>query len=170
MAIAFGLWRLGLVATRADWARIYYGTDTNAYAILTGSFIAVARLPKLHPNAGLAAIAGLVWIGIRPWGAEAVGLSFVAVALAAVVVHVAAISLPALEMAWLRWFGTISYGLYLWHTPIMDAVQPPDRWRVVPLAVLMAWASWVWVERPILYARPRKETSNREGHGILRGV
>jgi peptidoglycan/LPS O-acetylase OafA/YrhL len=60
------------------------------------------------------------------------------------------------------WVGLISYPLYLWHWPllsfarIMNSATPPPAVRAVLLAVsvLLAWLTYLWVERPVR-TRPR---------------
>ncbi len=64
----------------------------------------------------------------------------------------------------LAWIGTISYGIYLWHLPVLDLVAPhllpPTRsasldgavltWALVVLgAVACGAASWYLIERPL---------------------
>jgi peptidoglycan/LPS O-acetylase OafA/YrhL len=84
-----------------------------------------------------------------------------ALGFAAVVAAVAAHPPAVLSRAPLRGLGTISYGLYLWHLPVLlwlrfeglmggGFVLP---WlEVAALTALVAWASWVLVERPALEA------------------
>lgn len=75
--------------------------------------------------------------------------------------------------AWLRhpvvrWFGTISFGLYLWHYPILDnglrwtrhaTVLPTSVSSFLALPLLLgaavgaAWLSYVLIERPFLTRR-----------------
>jgi peptidoglycan/LPS O-acetylase OafA/YrhL len=64
-----------------------------------------------------------------------------------------------LASAPLRALGTLSYGVYLWHYPVIYWLQMhdvfPDRFvpalaRIVPLTLLLAAASWFCVERPAL--------------------
>jgi peptidoglycan/LPS O-acetylase OafA/YrhL len=64
-----------------------------------------------------------------------------------------------LERAPVRWVGTISYGLYLWHLPVLYALRahgalPADA-PVAIVAVLvpsvaLAACSWYGLERPAL--------------------
>ena len=63
-----------------------------------------------------------------------------------------------LGVAPLRWIGQRSYGIYLWHWPVMVLTRPGidlqwNRWVLVPaqigVAVLLAAASYRWVEMPV---------------------
>jgi peptidoglycan/LPS O-acetylase OafA/YrhL len=49
-------------------------------------------------------------------------------------------------MGWLRYLGKISYGLYLWHWPLLVWLGP---WRGIPLAFVCAALSYRYVERPL---------------------
>jgi peptidoglycan/LPS O-acetylase OafA/YrhL len=87
-----------------------------------------------------------------------------AIGFAAIVAAVAARPPAALSCAPLRGLGTISYGLYLWHLPVLlwlrftglfgsGFVRP---WvEVAVLSVVVAIASWVLVERPVIEATGR---------------
>jgi peptidoglycan/LPS O-acetylase OafA/YrhL len=60
----------------------------------------------------------------------------------------------------LRWFGGISYALYLWHAPLLQIpaldASPFTRLTAVGLAIGIAWMSWTWIESPILNSRWRQ--------------
>jgi peptidoglycan/LPS O-acetylase OafA/YrhL len=84
-----------------------------------------------------------------------------ALGFAAVVAAVAAHPPAVLSRAPLRSLGTISYGLYLWHLPVLlwlrfEGLMPGGfvvAWlEVTALAALVASASWVLVERPAIEA------------------
>lgn len=57
----------------------------------------------------------------------------------------------------LVWVGLISFPLYLWHWPLLSVMRiatghPPDwsqQAMVVILALILAWATYVFVERPV---------------------
>lgn len=66
----------------------------------------------------------------------------------------------------LAWLGTVSYGLYLWHVPVLLALRAEGMLPLSPLgavavalpaSLLLATASWRLVERPaIAWARSRR--------------
>lgn len=127
-----------------DPSRIYYGTDTRASGLLLGAALAMLWMPGRRPLQtrrglgvtldllGLAALAGLVYANIvlfaaHPWLYRG-GITLVAVGTLVLIVassHPQARLLPAaLGWAPLRWIGTRSYGIYLWHWPIFQVTRP----------------------------------------------
>lgn len=67
----------------------------------------------------------------------------------------------------LGWVGTVSFGLYLWHVPVIWALRAGELLPLHPLAalppvllisLLFAHLSWIWVERPCI-RRARKTSS-----------
>ena len=63
----------------------------------------------------------------------------------------------------IRWFGGISYALYLWHAPLLQipmlAESRATRLVAVGLAIAIAWGSWIWIESPILRSKWRQRMS-----------
>jgi peptidoglycan/LPS O-acetylase OafA/YrhL len=165
----------------ADPSRVYYGTDTHASALFIGAALALTwplrRMQALSrdgarvPDAiGLAGIAVLAWAMGHFAGPDRVlypaGLLIAALAAGGVVLAAASPGLVswALGGSALRWIGIRSYGIYLWHWPVIalaDAAFPrqsPAHWIWLPEAALsvgLAAASWRWVEEPIIRNRFR---------------
>jgi peptidoglycan/LPS O-acetylase OafA/YrhL len=160
-----------------DPSRVYYGTDTRAAPLLLGALLAfgwpAARLTRdvgrgasgVLDAIGLAGLAGLLvaivtWRDFDPW-LYPWGLLVVALASAAIVaaaVHPAARVGRFLGVGPLRWIGQRSYGIYLWHWPVMALTRPgidvsASRWVLAPaqigLAVALAALSFRFVEQPI---------------------
>lgn len=167
LAGGFMMWRLALLAAGAPDIRVFFATDTNAFAPLLGCALAIGfhekRLPAPSSNVSAISIAALIAAACLPvdfndrrllWGAVPIGL------MAVVAIHAALLRPTAwLENRVLRWFGTISYGLYLWHYMLISLPWErlpldPLFWMIVtPIAV--AWLSWRFLEAPLLGARPR---------------
>ena len=122
--------------------------------------------------AGLAMIVLMVWrVGQYSPFIYRGGLGLLSVATAAVVAAVVYPgSLLGLVLGWwpLRWLGVRSYGIYLWHYPVIVLTSPADSQEnlarsgiQVAACVLLAALSWQFIEEPVrrgalgrLWARP----------------
>jgi peptidoglycan/LPS O-acetylase OafA/YrhL len=158
----------------SDVLRVYYGTDTRIAAILFGATAAVVvrRLPT--PSARAQRVFGLVgltllvplawaWIGLDGTSTLLYRGGLVATGLGVTVVIVAAVLAPAslltrlMSLRALRACGLVSYGLYLWHWPIIVWLDPARTGldglalfalRAI-LTVAITLASYVLVEQPV---------------------
>lgn len=185
---ALGSWGLALVrlAEGTAFDRVYLGTDTRIGAIFCG---AAAGALSVHPPVadrlaraarplGVPALVGVVVLGIVVDGEVAWSavrwslLPLLEVLVAVVLLAATSVERPAassrlLGLAPLVWLGGISYGLYLWHIPVIltaeRAMRDQPRWLVVAVAAAVslgiAQLSAVALERPIrrhgLAAAPR---------------
>ena len=159
-----------------DPSRAYYGTDARAHTILIGVIVAVLLLGRAHTAprsrsrplevAGLIGAAFLVWACVSVDGQRAFlyrgGSALVAMATAAVIASVVTTTFPhplarILSLRPLAFVGQISYGLYLWHWPIVLVLTrartgltgiPLLGARVLAMFVI-AYLSWSLVEMPI---------------------
>ncbi len=170
---------MGVLFVRGvDANRIYFGTDTRAFDLMAGcavAFLAAGRaqpgprarraLHAVAPLAGAALAVAWVYAG-TPAGFPSrfmfEGGFALCAALAAVVVADARLIdqgrfSQALSLRPLRFLGVISYGVYLWHWPVIVYVSPActglssvplDAVRIAATLVL-ATASYYLVERPI---------------------
>ena len=160
----------------ADPSRLYAGTDTRASALLLGAFVAVVnhrRGPirsKVARRAWqTAALGGVTLIAIAMVELDGQqdlvyrgGLVLCSVAAASIVWSVAQPEpgLLARALSWrpLRALGTISYGVYLWHWPVIVFLRPPRThitgWPLTVVQVActlgLAMFSYVVIERPLL--------------------
>ncbi len=150
MASASALAMATLYRPGLDPTRVYEGTDTRAFGLLIGAALAMAcagRHLERTRRAGLLALdagglAGLVVIGLLIWRLGQYspfvyrgGLVLLSAATAAVVAAVACPgSLVGLILAWrpLRWIGVRSYGIYLWHYPVIVLTTPANAGRTCP--------------------------------------
>ncbi|MDX3073986.1 acyltransferase family protein [Streptomyces sp. MI02-7b] len=177
MAAASATWMLLLYRPGDDPSRVYFGTDTHAFPLLLGAALALAR-PALRGTAGrparllpLCEITGLLGLAVLLALAATVSqedellypYGFLAAALATVSVLRSVLQRdgwPArlLSNALLRWIGKRSYGIYLWHLPLIALAAPDDAGSTrVPLRPIVAAAlsvgfaavSYRWVEQPV---------------------
>jgi peptidoglycan/LPS O-acetylase OafA/YrhL len=183
---------MALVAVRqnlpygADSSRVYFGTDTHAFSLLIGVAAAAVLAAGAGPlwqrrpgpratqalnYGGLAALAVVCWAMLRT-SEFSPGLyrgGFWAFAVVAGVVVVAA-SRPGSRLESLlggkalRWIGTRSYSLYLWHWPVFVFTRPQldlplagtaDLVLRLVLVTALAEASYRLVEQPIRTVGPK---------------
>jgi peptidoglycan/LPS O-acetylase OafA/YrhL len=133
-AVSFALLALTWVVT--DTNRAYYATDTRIGPTLLGAALAafVAGRPRrTGPPARwieAAAIAALGWMAVCTTAIDGQGFSYyrgglLSFSICAVAVIFAFTGGPlgpvGRAVAWrpLRWLGTVSYGVYLWHWPVI---------------------------------------------------
>jgi peptidoglycan/LPS O-acetylase OafA/YrhL len=160
----------------ASFDRIYNGTDTNADQLLIGCALAaslalwpdlVRRVCRIAWAPGVLTL--MLMAGTAAWSSFwrlTIGYTLVGLASAAVIGFVwcepRTIVARFLSTRVLAGTGLISYGLYLWHFPILLAVEGHVhslflRTVVVTVATfVIAYASWRLVERPVMrWARNR---------------
>ncbi|MDR5599512.1 acyltransferase family protein [Paenibacillus larvae] len=160
-----------------DPSRVYYGTDTRVFALLIGALLAILwpsrRLSdKISASARrILDITGTVSLGLLLYLLWSVGeydpfvyrgglliLSAVTAVLIAVLAHPA----PRLGkwLSWkpLTWIGVRSYGIYLWHYPVIILTNPVVNTNgfnagravlQVTASILLAALSWRYIEEPI---------------------
>ncbi len=160
-----------------DPSRIYYGTDTRAFSLLIGAVLALVwpsnRLAnKIIPKARfiLDVVGGIALIIILAmfWKTNQydpflykggmVLLSIATALLVANLAHPASRIAQFLRFRPLRWVGIRSYGIYLWHYPILTLTTPKVNagdFSIIRailqflLIILIAQISWKFIEKPI---------------------
>ncbi|MCI9074955.1 MAG: acyltransferase [Dorea sp.] len=154
-----------------DPSRVYYGTDTRAFSLLFGSCLAMAeeyagigkRIPGiLRDIAGVAAFIGLIFMMVRIDGYSSFlyrggqGLaSLLAVLVILALLNEDSVLNKVLGLYPLRWIGERSYGIYLWHYPIIlltSGVKKPVWWMIlidVLLTGILSGLSYYFIETPV---------------------
>ncbi|HVT67376.1 MAG TPA: acyltransferase family protein, partial [Trebonia sp.] len=185
LAAASALLMLKLYHPGYDPTRVYEGTDTRAAGLLIGAALAMVwPTRRLAANGSPAAwrvpaaarwvldtagLAGLAVIVLMVWKTNEYsafmfhgGLVILSVATAATVaaaVTPGSLIGQALGVQPLRWLGVRSYGIYLWHYPIIVLTAAPGTAgtpvsvgravAVVAATIIAAALSWRFVEDPI---------------------
>lgn len=161
-----------------DPSRVYYGTDTRVFELLIGGLLAIIypmkRLSsrkvssmqrKVINTASIisftAFIASVIFINEYEVFLYRGGMLLISLNAAAII---ACISNPSCYLShllsWkpLSWLGKRSYGIYLWHYPIIVLSTPvyeignPAYWRVglqLVIIIIIAELSYVYLEMPI---------------------
>ena len=162
--IAICLHRNSLLAQAGNLTRLYYGTDTHADALLVGCLTALVPLQRITGRwfvrastilgAGLFLYLTTVVEFTDQWLYRG-GFTLTAL-IAGLVIAVAANAPPrplSIALRWfpLRWFGRISYGLYLWHWLVIQTTTLHyfgywEPWAKLTLAVGISAASYYLIE------------------------
>jgi peptidoglycan/LPS O-acetylase OafA/YrhL len=175
-ALLSGILMAILYRPSLDPSRVYYGTDTRALELLAGAALAMVwpsrRLsgrivPQARQTLDAIGAVGLLVILLMFWRVGEFSSflyrgGFAVLALASVLA-VAAMAHPATRLGPIvgcrpmRWVGVRSYGIYLWHLPIIVLTTPEGAHTTEPLRALLQVAaifavaelSWRYVEDPI---------------------
>ncbi len=151
VAVALALGSAVLMASSYDPSmgatRVYYGTDTHLMGLMLGAALAFAWAAPHRAWTSTAtwqrvrvpvvALAGLVLVALVALLDESTPLTFrggiLAASLATTVLVLGVVERPTplrsvLDLPVLRWIGERSYGLYLWHWPVILIVEADLPW------------------------------------------
>ena len=175
LAVLSALAMLLLYNPDTDPSRVYYGTDTRAFSLLIGAALSIVW-PSRNMSAaagpgtrvtlnligavGLGSIFRMVWKTneydpfLYPYGFLL--LSLLTAIVIASAAHPASFVGRLLGMKPLRWIGVRTYGIYLWHYPVIllsgGANAEPNVWRALlqtALSVALACLSYKYIEEPV---------------------
>jgi peptidoglycan/LPS O-acetylase OafA/YrhL len=179
LALGFWAWRAWLTYDGASIVRLYNSFDTRADSLLIGAALAIVlKLVDLsqYPRLGTAlawsllplAVFGL-WCGqnmhdtmrwyyyVSPLFGSIPG----AIAIAAIAQPRRTFMNTFYEIPVFVFCGRICYGLYIWHYPIFSLLRGYFNFPYIgiflvgwPIAFALAIASYYWIERPFMRARP----------------
>jgi peptidoglycan/LPS O-acetylase OafA/YrhL len=161
----------------ADPSRVYYGTDTRVFSLLLGASLAIiwpsrklssSLPPEIRWKLDFVGLFALAFVFYMFWGTTQyqdflyqggmVAISVASMLVVAVIVHPSSNLNKWLSFKPLRWIGIRSYGIYLWHFPVIVLTSP--QWGIdepnlvrnalqLVLIITLASLSWTFIENPI---------------------
>lgn len=183
-----------------DPSRVYYGTDTHAFSLLIGATLAMllarqrrsrhlretvttwtGMLIDFSGTIALFAVISCFW-----WMGEYSNLTyrggmFLLSVMAAILIGTITRRRSRLErlLGWqpLRWLGRRSYGIYLWHYPVIVLTRPPMNVQGVSVlravlqivaSIILAALSWKFVEEPLRRRAIRQNDASVKTHAYRR--
>jgi len=165
-AIALASFALGVFWMANHPAASFYLPLTRAWELLLGVLLAMGAIPapgdrRIRSVFGLAGL-GLIFWAIATYQPHTAmpGVAAVAPCLGALMLLAAGEDTPTgalLSIPPLRFYGFISYSLYLWHWPLIsfqrmlygEQAGPVAPYVVLAAAVVLATLSWKFIETPI---------------------
>ncbi len=174
--------QVGMVLVGAKGSYIYFGSASRCDSLALGIVltICVERLPKLSRwvrlllvSCGLTAcFAASTWLTDQPDPVSmrnVIGRLIISLASGAMLYGCLYSNHPLLRGNWVVGLGKISYGLYMLHFTglliMLSVIHPRHGWALLGtkglgfvLTVLLAFASYRWVESPFLRLKSRFAT------------
>ena len=165
-SFALGLWLLGTGHS----ASAFYMSPARAWEFLIGSIVAIEGFPVIRHGIAQLVVLGAGYalllipiFGLRPFSTFP-GWNASAPCLGAALFIWSGNGVPGITVRWLfpisstaRFFGQISYSLYLWHWPLFTfarftkdglTLSPLDKVILFAVTVAISYISWVYVEQP----------------------
>ena len=169
---------LAIYTVRIDRTAAFYAPWNRFWELLAGATLACVeadavfddgmrrllsrrRLPDIFAALGLTAIAAGVWLidSTRVFPGLWVLLPVGGTCLLVLAGQGAWINRAILSQPVIVWIGLISYPLYLWHWPLLsfahivrgDTPSVPLRMALLGVSVILAWATYRVIERPIRF-------------------
>lgn len=181
LVVLLSSWRAYLWVTTSDKLRVFFGSDTNAAAILVGVIVsllmATGRYPTSAKGVRAATISGAIMTvlipvglltltpyvsGTHDWWMYVGGV--LGVDIAAGILIMALLVSPVKDLFSHRplvWTGRVSYGLYLWHYPALWWARDHAKLGslaepvAVALTFVVAALSFYLLEKPFLRLKGR---------------
>ena len=165
-AIALASFALGVFWMTNHPSASFYLPVTRAWELLLGVLLAMGAIPtpsdrRIRSAFGLAGLSLILWaIATYQPHTTMPGLAAIAPCLGALLLLSAGEDTPTgalLSIPPLRFYGFISYSLYLWHWPLISFQRmlygqqagPAAPYIVLAVAVVLATLSWKLIETPI---------------------
>ncbi|MEN5178491.1 acyltransferase [Comamonas testosteroni] len=186
LVVLMFVWRAYWVARGQQFYEIFFRFDTRATGMLLGSLLAVVSVHRPEWMDALHArqkyllwllpvfpfiTIGYAWddAGALLWGFALAELTAVAIVIA-VSKHKGALY-DMLSLPLLVWLGKMSYGIYLWHYPVVRLLRAHMDWAWVvalglPLSAAFAALSFYTVERWALHLRDRVGRGAPSAHPV----
>jgi peptidoglycan/LPS O-acetylase OafA/YrhL len=184
-SFALGLWLL----STGHSASAFYMSPARAWEFLIGSIVAIEGFPIIRHRIVQLAVLGVGYalllipvFGLRPFSPFP-GWNALAPCLGAALFIWSGNGVPIVTARWLvpisgtlRFFGQISYSLYLWHWPMFTFARftkdsltlgPLDKVILFAVTVAISYISWIYVEQPF---RRRTLLPTRRGAFVLAGA
>lgn len=173
-SLALCVW---LTPAHAPWA--FYMLPTRAWQLALGALLALNAPALVRVPSPIATLGG--WTGLALLALAAIalepGVGYPGFAALLPSVSIALLIIGGtrplgpgrlLAMWPLRSLGRISFSLYLYHWPLLvlgeiafGGLPPTTRWSLVAVAVLIAYASWRFVEQPFVRTRRARPAPQR---------